>query len=309
MKIVLLADSTAGHILPCIKIAEKLGKDNEVKIISFDRKIPHQLLDENQVFLKPFTNIKNYRAGLKEVRKYPKETVFISLGGRIGLVILGLYIHGYKNLYIYELNAIFGQSNKILLPFVKKAFTYFPLKGKKCINIGSPLEVEKTGPKIDRVMRRILFLTGSNGSEEMFNIAEGLDKKKYQIVVSTGIKERKFSKDIKSTGRILPMFYSDYDIIIARSGAGTIADIFRYHVPAIFLPSKNVKNDHQKKNILSINKVITVPYLDYKDQNAIKLSEMIEDYKDYNKRLELVSSYDKFLHDDVINKLYNEIKG
>jgi len=42
--------------------------------------------------------------------------------------------------------------------------------------------------------------------------------------------------------------YAAADIIIARAGAGTIAELYAVGKPAILVPSPNVAEDHQTKN-------------------------------------------------------------
>ncbi len=306
MKIVLLADITAGHILPLLKIQSELKKRNDdVEVVAFEHKISRSLIKNGQ-FYKPFNSFKEYTNFLKIFDGYDKKTVFISGGGRITLVFLGLYTKGYKNLYTYEFNAIFGRSNKLIQPFVKKTFTYFPFKKKKCLNVGSPLEFKCKEQILNKELKKILFLTGSNGSEEVFKLADELSG--YDITISTGVKEYKFKSKVKTCGFIQSFLYTDYDLIVARSGAGTIADIISYRVPVIFIPSKHVKADHQKKNVLALQKYTKIKFLDYEKQDKEHLEELIEYYKPKETREDLIKSYNGFFHDDVLNKVLDEIE-
>ena len=48
------------------------------------------------------------------------------------------------------------------------------------------------------------------------------------------------------------MAYTAADIVIARAGAVTISELAIKKKPTIFIPSPNVTNDHQTKNILPL---------------------------------------------------------
>lgn len=307
MKIVLLADITAGHILPILKLKEKFKIKYEVEVVAFDHKISRKLIKEGN-FIQPFNSTKNYFSALKKFNEYDKNTIFLSCGGRITLLLIGLYFKGFKNLYSYELNAVFGNANSITYPFVKKMFTYFPYKKKKCVELGNPLEERFKLQPLNYNLNKILMLTGSNGSSEMFELAESISNKGYNITISTGISDYKFKSKIKTIGFIPSYLYKDFDFIIARSGAGTIADIINNSVPAIFLPSKNVKKDHQKKNVLALAKVTKIKYLDYNKQNEKEVCDLIDSYKDLRVREELVKSYQGFTHDSVIKRVIEEIE-
>lgn len=112
MKYILLASSTAGHICPCLETADFLKKHRrQFVIISEKKKIPLMLLkdNENVVFIDELKKYKSYISFLKILKQYDKECVFLSFGGRLSTVFPMLYILGYRNLYIYELNRIMGK--------------------------------------------------------------------------------------------------------------------------------------------------------------------------------------------------------
>lgn len=110
----------------------------------------------------------------------------------------------------------------------------------------------------------IIFITGGSGGARAINegIEEGLDKIKktdVQLIWQTGkvyLEEfKKYeSKSIKVLDFIKRMdcAYSAADIIISRAG-GTIAELCIVGKPAILLPSANVTEDHQTKNVLALS--------------------------------------------------------
>lgn len=110
----------------------------------------------------------------------------------------------------------------------------------------------------------IIFITGGSGGARAINdgIAAGLDninKAGIQLIWQTGkvyLEEyKKYASDrIKVLDFIKRMdcAYSSADIIVSRAG-GTIAELCIVGKPVILLPSANVTEDHQTKNVLALS--------------------------------------------------------
>lgn len=115
----------------------------------------------------------------------------------------------------------------------------------------------------------LLHLTGSKNFDEVKSAAEDFFKQQhaldYRIIP--------FMDDISSA-------YAACDLVIARAGATTIAEITARGIPAVFVPYPYAAEDHQKKNALFLEKegagiVIEDSYL--KDKLASSVENLISD--------------------------------
>lgn len=266
---------------------------------------------EPAVFLPPLVKPQDYLLAARQLRRLTEpDDIFLSFGGRLTTLYGYLYFKGYRQLYSYELNAVPGRSIRATRSLVKKIFTYFPLKGKKYCEIGHPFEDAARKSPLNPYLRKVLFLSGSLGSEKVFQLAEEVAQTNsdLQVTLSCGTKERRsFKSPVKAIGMIDPQRYSDYDLVIARAGAGTIAHLLSFGLPSIFLPSPNVKDDHQLKNAIFLNEKAAVPYLEYGEQDAAHLNALIADYKPYAKRAALAARYRDFFHSGVAKSLWLEL--
>lgn len=282
-------------------------------LASVDKKVTRAILkgEENVLYLKPLSSFSTYLSAYKEIKKVSeKSDIILSFGGRVSTLLPLLYFKGYRNLYIYELNAVMGRSNKLARPFCKKCFSYFPLESQKEFNIGSPLEGAIYKQKTIGELKNILVLSGSLGSDQLKDDFLKVSKilREYHFTISNGTRD-KTAKDSATVGLIDRKKYKNYDLVFARSGAGTIADLIKSGVPFVLLPSKNVKDDHQKKNALYLHKNYGLKYLDYDEQNPSKIVETINLLKEKGKREELVKGIREFHHDDVLKRLERELSG
>jgi UDP-N-acetylglucosamine--N-acetylmuramyl-(pentapeptide) pyrophosphoryl-undecaprenol N-acetylglucosamine transferase len=101
--------------------------------------------------------------------------------------------------------------------------------------------------------------------------------------------------------------FSAADIIISRSGAGTISELCLVGKPVILVPSPNVAEDHQTKNALALserNAAILVP-----DNQAVKLivAEATALIKDIERRKTLSENILKMAERDADLKIASEI--
>lgn len=188
--------------------------------------------------------------------------------GRIGIPYL-----------IQEQNSYAGVTNKKLGKHAAKICVAFEGMEKffptdKIINTGNPIRrdaVDIIGKEfeakellgLDKQMKTILLTGGSLGARTLNNcMLEGLSKLKHaniQVLWQCGnyyyedlakvVKEEKFEYVyLKPFLHRMDLAYAAADIIIARAGAGTIAELCAVGKPVILVPSPNVAEDHQTKN-------------------------------------------------------------
>lgn len=199
-----------------------------------------------------------------------RPNVVIGVGGYVsGPVVLAAFILLIPSV-ICEQNAVPGLTNRILGRFVKRVFatfqmstSYFP-DGKTMV-VGNPVRSEfltvNMSHKNHRGLR-ILVLGGSQGAHKL-NVsvpkAVGMLRRNDLFVVhQTGNKD---CEDVKKTyewygvkAEVLPFIddiasvYNDADLIIGRSGAGTISEITVLGKPSILIPYPFSANNHQLEN-------------------------------------------------------------
>lgn len=188
--------------------------------------------------------------------------------GRIGIPYL-----------IQEQNSYAGVTNKKLGKHAAKICVAFEGMEKffpsdKIINTGNPIRrdaVDIIGKEfeakellgLDKQMKTILLTGGSLGARTLNNcMLEGLNKLKHaniQVLWQCGnyyyedlakvVEKDKFEYVyLKPFLHRMDLAYAAADIIIARAGAGTIAELCAVGKPVILVPSPNVAEDHQTKN-------------------------------------------------------------
>ena len=103
----------------------------------------------------------------------------------------------------------------------------------------------------------------------------------------------------------MDLAYAAADIIIARAGAGTIAELCMVKKPVILVPSPNVAEDHQTKNALALVTVKAAAFVPDRDAEENLIDKALELLNDKNKQKELSSNIGKLAMpnaDEVIAK-------
>ncbi len=226
---------------------------------------------------------------LREARRILKETspdIVFGTGGYVCYPVMRMaQIMGIKTV-VHESNAIPGRAVRMLAPRcnavllgVEEARDYLP-KGISCIFTGNPVREDffrYTRDKARRMLglargERLLLSFGGSGGARVLNDAmialmQTLPAKQDGVyhVHACG---RRYFEQIQKThpeftlakGRRrvypfienMPLYMCAADLCICRSGAMTVAELVAARLPAILVPSPNVKDDHQHKNAESL---------------------------------------------------------
>ena len=254
-----------------------------------------------------FRNIKNvyliYKAYQKCLKIYKnfKPDIVIGVGGYVTYPVIKAASKLKIKSIIHEQNSIPGKTNKNLAKIVDKVMISFEdskkyfntsntvYTGNPCVsNAINSKKIDLKEFNLDNNKKTILFTSGSLGSETInekcLPFLKNAAKKDYQILYVTGnvfykeFSKNKFPKNVKVVPYIdnLTTVMKSVDLMVTRAGASTISEILALNLPAIFIPSPYVANNHQYYNALSLVKRKCAKMIEEKNLNANILSREID---------------------------------
>lgn len=232
-----------------------------------------------------------------------KPACIVGFGGRASffLVVLGSC---FSKALLYEPNAVYGRCNSVLRFFASKIFLGLrDAKMAKEIKIGVPVRFVAS-PKakepselkeelgLDTSKKTVFVFGGSSGSRAinaslraMFE--KGLFKADWQLIHLTGQSEFDLHKEFyeaysehsilcKSYTDRIQDYYGLADVIVARSGASTVAELEYLQKPIVFIPYPYAYN-HQFHNARVIADSKGIQIIDQKFLDEKMLWTTIED--------------------------------
>ncbi|MEI8349705.1 MAG: UDP-N-acetylglucosamine--N-acetylmuramyl-(pentapeptide) pyrophosphoryl-undecaprenol N-acetylglucosamine transferase [Candidatus Omnitrophota bacterium] len=281
MRVLLACDRSGGHIFPALTLGKCLSQPPaQAMHISFfvtsDSLKAYVVKEAFAVYGKSFRS-RNiflelpYRAveALYLIARLRPQVV-IGFGGRDSFFLILFGSLFLLNTVIYEPNVTFGKANRILSLFVRNIWRGFEEGGQKPKEktIGIPLR-----SNIRKISRKealcalgfddipvILCFGGSQGSSFLNSIFMRLVSDlhgSYQIIHLTGEREyfeiSKMYNTIEQKALVrsfyyeMELLYSAASVVIARSGASTIAEICYYALPSVLIPHP-AAGGHQRQN-------------------------------------------------------------
>ena len=234
----------------------------------------------------PFKVAESLRKARRVIREFGADVV-VGFGGYASAPVLwNAQRMGIPTL-IQEQNSYAGVTNKILASRAKRICVayegmerFFPKD--RIVMTGNPLRgrlleqhdpaVLKTegltyfGLKADKPI--VLVVGGSLGTRTLNNMMKAnVDRitsdGKVQVIWQTGkFYEREMTEFMQSRSSEgiwrgafidrMDLAYAVADVVVGRSGAGTVSELCLVGKPAIFVPSPNVAEDHQTKNAMAL---------------------------------------------------------
>lgn len=186
---------------------------------------------------------------------------------------------------IIEQNAVVGRANRLVMNRVRKVAAAFPIARfaprdtSKVVLTGNPLrpEVETlwgapyTLPQADGPIRLLVF-GGSQGARALSEIVpQALTRLPHDVKMRLSVVQQCRPEDLKQVRQIyanaeircqlepffadLPQRMAEAQLVIARSGAGTIAELMAIGRPAILVPLPGALDDNQTPNAEILSKV------------------------------------------------------
>ena len=175
---------------------------------------------------------------------------------------------------VFEPNGVLGLTNRLLAPFAKRAYVTWPDVARRFgesvrRDIGVPLRAGfDPYPYQVGTPKRLLVMGGSLGAkainERMPGVVAALVKAHPGLRVlhqtgrgSDGAVRAAYdalgvAADVRPYLDDVPAALRDADLILARSGAGTVAEIASVGRATVFVPFPFAADDHQTKNALAM---------------------------------------------------------
>ena len=280
------ASGTGGHIFPALAVSKEVEDEWDIHWLGVDQRldanfIPNKYNLTTLNIRTPKKNIFLFYQYLEilmstfqiiRILKEKKINLVFTTGGYISAptIVASKFLR--IPVIIHESNLIPGMVTKyfgflcnyVLLGF-KKTNSY--LKNCKTIFTGTPLREqfyksnllpewapEGKGPLL-------IVMGGSQGAKAINQIVyeslEFLMKKEFRIVHIIGKCNQKSFKVKNSKNYIQKEFTNEIaalmqnsDLVISRSGAGTINELIETEKPSILIPYPYSKNNHQEKNAI-----------------------------------------------------------
>ena len=297
INLIISGGGTAGHIYPALTIAQimqqKAPEINPV-FVGSTRALEKKIMEHHKANFIPLKieglkgkGIKTFRSllilpyaffkCLMILIKFRPKLV-IGVGGYSSgpIVLLAAFLK--IPTMIMEQNVKPGFTNKLLIPWIKKAVVAFesslPYFKNKAVFLGNPVRSEfyNLTPKQRNNNLTLLIFGGSQGSLLLNkSMTEALpllldNRESLKIYHQTGENDwqwvKKSYEDMEfSQAKVAPYFYNmaDYfqksDLIICRAGATTIAELIAAQKASLLIPFAKASDNHQVLNAKEVEKM------------------------------------------------------
>jgi len=280
------ASGTGGHIFPALAVTKEVEDEWNIHWLGVHQRLDANFIPEkynlktlniktprNNIFLF-YQYIKILMSTFQIIRilKEKKINLVFTTGGYISAptIVASKFLR--IPIIIHESNLIPGMVTKyfgflcnyVLLGF-KKTNSY--LKNCKTIFTGTPLREQfyksnllpEWAPQGKGPL--LIFMGGSQGAKAinqiLYESLEFLIKKKFRIVHIIGeydqksfqLRNSKYYVKKRFTNEIAALI-QNCDLVISRSGSGTINELIEAEKPSILIPYPYSKNNHQEKNAM-----------------------------------------------------------
>jgi UDP-N-acetylglucosamine--N-acetylmuramyl-(pentapeptide) pyrophosphoryl-undecaprenol N-acetylglucosamine transferase len=236
----------------------------------------------------------------------------IGVGGYASFPMLcAAILSGYPRV-VMEQNAIPGLANRVLGKWVDFAAvtdartqSYF---GKRAVVTGNPVrpEFKSIESRTHAAPYTILVFGGSQGAQSINRaVIEALDtltewKDRLRFVHQTGERQledvkrayvsKGFQADVRAFFNNFHEQYAAADLIVARSGATTVAEIKAAGRAAILIPFPFATDDHQTKNARAMEEQKAAVLISNSDLTGKRLADAIRELIGDPQRLEAIEA-------------------
>lgn len=284
-KILIAAGGSGGHLLPAQQLAASLVDQAEVLFAGhglaqspfFNRTTyPFREIPAAPLNKRIFSFFKATGSGLLQslrLIRSEKPDVVVGFGSFHSFPLLLAALLLRKKIVLFEANCRLGKVNRLFSPFAHVAMQ-FSLSNKERL---TPLLPWRDLQLIDQQKARavyglfadrttLLVFGGSQGAQFLNQSVPGALPSNVQVLHLTGkeerveetkkaYRERNIFAVVKSFETNMEQAYAAANGAICRSGAGTVAELIRYGVPAVLIPFPYA-NQHQRDNAEFLEKKV-----------------------------------------------------
>lgn len=300
----------------------------EIEIYGFSKK------DMKRDFKNIFLIKKAYKKCLKLMEEFQPDIV-LGIGGYVTYpVIKAAHKLGIK-VFIHEQNSIPGKTNKALAKYATIIGVSFPdtnnvFPKSKTFLSGNPVATNAiVAKKYDKTIlgfhenkKLVVIVAGSLGSSTINNKLKDMIKemknKAYELLYITGKDLYEgFTNNLEIPHNVKVVPYIDNlssllkstDLVITRAGAGIITEIAALKLPAIFIPSPYVANNHQYYNALELKKKNCCELIEEKDLTTDLLLKTMDDLLNNEEKLNIFKGNLNIVGiTDSSDRIYKKIK-
>ncbi|HSX37519.1 MAG TPA: UDP-N-acetylglucosamine--N-acetylmuramyl-(pentapeptide) pyrophosphoryl-undecaprenol N-acetylglucosamine transferase [Chlamydiales bacterium] len=278
-KILIAVGGTGGHLFPAQQLAAQLQNDFQILFAGYQLQKNMFFAQETNAFMEIAAHplkkgfFKASRLGMRQalaMLKHFEPDVVVGFGSYHTFPILLAAAMRRKKLVLFEANCMLGKVNRVFRFFANYVACQFPLTLKNAVLVEwlpwkKPEPIDPKAARIrlglDPGKKTLLIFGGSQGASFFNEIIPKVVwefKKTVQVIHLTGVGQTEAVRSMYEKFEIqacvkpfeseMAVAYSAADIAICRSGAGTIAELIRFAVPALLIPYPFAADEHQRKN-------------------------------------------------------------
>jgi UDP-N-acetylglucosamine--N-acetylmuramyl-(pentapeptide) pyrophosphoryl-undecaprenol N-acetylglucosamine transferase len=290
------------------------------------------LIAKVQVLLGQFSAI----ISANKIIKKEKPDIVIGFGGYVTVPVVIAARLNRIHVLLHEQNAVAGKANVFLSRYADGIAVSYPeslqqFKHRDVRLIGNPratvaLNTKSEGKSLesfglDTSKKTALIVMGSQGSESVNEILKKFidlsATSEHQFIIATGRKHYKeFTENLIVPDNVKVVDFVDQiellteiDLLIARGGATSAAEMLAKGVASIIIPSPYVPNNHQLHNALALSDKGASICIEEKDLSEhILLNEANELLSNDSLRLKMAAAAKVLGMPDALNKLVEWVK-
>lgn len=265
-----------------------------------------------------------------------RPKVILSFGGFASFPIVAVgFLFGIP-IVLHEQTSAAGRASRASAVFAKKialsrksSLKYFP--GKKCEIVGNPIMTQIAEIKSKKIIGNppTVFVVGGSRGSQTINLAIISALKnllsKYNVIHQTGYLDydktnkmkKTLPKDLRDKYEIYPVIdpmdidgvYRRADIVVARAGANTVAEILAINIPSILIPIPWSYNNEQMLNAEYAQEHGPITIIEQEDLSGETLLKVIDDSIENWEKLVRKSSNRESIDLKAANKLVKLLEG